>query len=42
MTERYIATTAAGDPVVRTNSRVEADMCAGLLGGRVIDQAVAS
>lgn len=37
MNERYIATSAAGEHVVRTNSKAEADAYAVKLRGCVID-----
>lgn len=36
--ERYIATNPAGRPIVRTNSNAEAERCAAIMGGRVIDR----
>lgn len=38
MNERYVATSAAGEPVVRTNSKAAAEAYAARLGGVVVDR----
>lgn len=39
--DRFIVTSTAGEPAVRTNSRAEADRWLAVLGGEVIDQEAA-
>lgn len=37
MSERYVATSASGERVIRTNDKASADHYAALMRGRVID-----